>query len=80
MQQLSTILVYTAILLIVMSCVRAEPKKEKNSKGKTYDKTVKVKGNSDYLKQKYIVFDKENPGVFYCPQDKPTGTDQIIVR
>uniref|UniRef100_A0A069DMP4 Putative conserved secreted protein n=1 Tax=Panstrongylus megistus TaxID=65343 RepID=A0A069DMP4_9HEMI len=29
---------------------------------------------------KSIVFDKKTPGVFYCPQHKPTGLDKMIVR
>ncbi|XP_054275230.1 uncharacterized protein LOC128995364 isoform X2 [Macrosteles quadrilineatus] len=33
----------------------------------------------DMLK-KSIVFDKKTPGVFYCPQHKPTGIDKMIVR
>ncbi|BET02457.1 Hypothetical protein NTJ_15275 [Nesidiocoris tenuis] len=30
--------------------------------------------------RKSIVFDKKTPGVFYCPQHKPTGLDKMIVR
>lgn len=32
------------------------------------------------MMRKSIVFDKKTPGVFYCPQRKPTGFDKLIVR
>ena len=30
--------------------------------------------------RKSIVFDKNTPDVFYCPQEKPTGFDNLIVK
>uniref|UniRef100_A0A1B6D7F5 Uncharacterized protein n=1 Tax=Clastoptera arizonana TaxID=38151 RepID=A0A1B6D7F5_9HEMI len=36
--------------------------------------------HSKDLMRKSIVFDKKTPGVFYCPQHKPTGFDKMIVR
>nr|XP_022905030.1 uncharacterized protein LOC111417082 isoform X2 [Onthophagus taurus] len=30
--------------------------------------------------RKSIVFDKHTPDVFYCPLEKPTGFDKLIVR
>ncbi|CAH1395926.1 unnamed protein product [Nezara viridula] len=32
------------------------------------------------MMRKSIVFDKKTPGVFYCPQHKPSGIDKMIVR
>ncbi|XP_012287742.1 uncharacterized protein LOC105703725 isoform X2 [Orussus abietinus] len=32
------------------------------------------------MMRKSIVFDKNTPDVFYCPQHKPTGFDKMIVR
>uniref|UniRef100_A0A1B6LML5 Uncharacterized protein n=1 Tax=Graphocephala atropunctata TaxID=36148 RepID=A0A1B6LML5_9HEMI len=32
------------------------------------------------MMRKSIIFDKKTPGVFYCPQHKPTGIDKMIVR
>ncbi|XP_075228467.1 uncharacterized protein LOC142328582 isoform X1 [Lycorma delicatula] len=32
------------------------------------------------MMRKSIVFDKRTPGVFYCPQHKPTGFDKMIVH
>ncbi|RZF46142.1 hypothetical protein LSTR_LSTR013100 [Laodelphax striatellus] len=32
------------------------------------------------MMRKSIVFDKKTPGVFYCPQRKPTGFDKMIVH
>ncbi|XP_034232131.1 uncharacterized protein LOC117640041 isoform X1 [Thrips palmi] len=32
------------------------------------------------MMKKSIVFDKNTPDVFYCPQSKPTGFDKMIVR
>lgn len=37
------------------------------------------KGHKDMMK-KSIVFDKNTPDVFYCPQSKPTGIDKMLVR
>ncbi|CAB3377670.1 uncharacterized protein LOC135947221 isoform X2 [Cloeon dipterum] len=39
--------------------------------------TKKVSGKD--MMRKSIVFDKATPGVFYCPQQKPTGIDKMIV-
>ncbi|XP_073974158.1 uncharacterized protein isoform X1 [Rhodnius prolixus] len=36
--------------------------------------------NAGDMLMKSIVFDKKTPGVFYCPQHKPTGLDKMIVR
>ncbi|EFX81401.1 hypothetical protein DAPPUDRAFT_317613 [Daphnia pulex] len=30
--------------------------------------------------RKSIVYDKNTPDVFYCPQEKPTGFDNMIVK
>ena len=30
--------------------------------------------------RKSIVYDKNTPDVFYCPQTKPTGFDNLIVK
>lgn len=32
------------------------------------------------MMRKSIVFDLKTPDVFYCPQDKPTGLDKMLVR
>ncbi|XP_015594275.1 uncharacterized protein LOC107267288 isoform X2 [Cephus cinctus] len=32
------------------------------------------------MMRKSIVFDKNTPDVFYCPQHKPTGFEKMIVR
>lgn len=32
------------------------------------------------MMRKSIVFDKNTPDVFYCPTQKPTGFDKLIVR
>lgn len=80
MRRVSLIIVYTAIFLAAVSCVEANDGKSKNSKGKIFDKTIKVKGHEKDWAQKYIVFDKNTPDVFYCLPNKPTGEDKIIVR
>ncbi|XP_043266582.1 uncharacterized protein [Venturia canescens] len=36
--------------------------------------------NAGDIMRKSIVFDKNTPNVFYCPQDKPTGFEKMIVR
>lgn len=32
------------------------------------------------MMRKSIVFDKNTPDVFYCPIQKPTGFDKLIVK
>lgn len=32
------------------------------------------------MMRKSIVFDKNTPDVFYCPIQKPTGMDKLIVK
>lgn len=80
MRRVSLFIVYTAIFMVALSDVEANNGKSKNSKGKIFDKTIKVKGHEKDWTQKYIVFDKKTPDVFYCLPNKPTGADKIIVR
>lgn len=37
-------------------------------------------GTSKDMMRKSIVFDKNTPDVFYCPIQKPTGFDKLIVK
>jgi len=37
------------------------------------------KSSGKDMMRKSIVYDKATPGVFYCPQHKPTGIDKMIV-
>lgn len=73
----TTIVTYVTIFLVVISLTAAEPKSSK-SKGKQFDRIIKVNGKD--LTRKSIVFDKDTPDVFYCIPSKPTGEDKIIVR
>ncbi|XP_055305722.1 uncharacterized protein LOC129570217 isoform X2 [Sitodiplosis mosellana] len=77
MKPVHALVTYVTIFLVVMSLVNADISKSK-SKGKKYDRTIKVNGKD--LTRKAIVFDKDTPDVFYCIPNKPTGTDKIIVR
>ncbi|XP_074108188.1 uncharacterized protein LOC141533293 isoform X2 [Cotesia typhae] len=36
--------------------------------------------NAGDMMRKSIVFDKNTPDVFYCPQHKPTGFEKMIVK
>lgn len=56
-------------LLIVALTMVVEAAKEKHIKYKEKD-----------LMRKSIVYDKNTPDVFYCPINKPTGMDKMIVR
>lgn len=76
MKQIQTFVCIT-ILLITVSLVNSEIVKSK-SKGKKFDRTIKINGKD--LTRKAIVFDKDTPDVFYCIPNKPTGEDKIIVR
>lgn len=42
------------------------------------EKHIKYKEKD--LMRKSIVYDKNTPDVFYCPSNKPTGMDKMIVR
>lgn len=77
MKQVHALFTYVTIFMVIISLTNADINKSK-SKGKKYDRTIKVNGKD--LTRKSIVFDKETPDVFYCIPSKPTGTDKIIVR
>lgn len=77
MNQVHTFITYVTVFLVIVSLANADISKSK-SKGKKYDRTIKVNGKD--LTRKAIVFDKDTPDVFYCIPSKPTGTDKIIVR
>ncbi|XP_059468804.1 uncharacterized protein LOC132192729 isoform X2 [Neocloeon triangulifer] len=46
--------------------------------GTEAQKSAKKSSSKDMMR-KSIVYDKATPGVFYCPQHKPTGMDKMIV-
>lgn len=77
MKLMHVFVTYVTVFLVLLSLVNADISKSK-SKGKKYDRTIKVNGKD--LTRKAIVFDKDTPDVFYCIPNKPTGTDKIIVR
>lgn len=66
MSKPSTVTVFCAVALLALTSVAA---KEKHIKYKEKD-----------LMRKSIVYDKNTPDVFYCPMNKPTGMDKMIVR
>lgn len=45
-----------------------------------YCKDKQIKYKEKDMMRKSIVFDKNTPDVFYCPDSKPTGFDKLIVR
>ncbi|XP_055599099.1 uncharacterized protein LOC129748485 [Uranotaenia lowii] len=63
--------VLAAVFVIFMATVipGAEGAKEKHLKYKEKD-----------LMRKSIVYDKNTPDVFYCPTNKPSGMNKMIVR
>lgn len=77
MKRNQTLVTHIIIFLLFASCVNSESVKSK-SKGKKYDRTIKVNGKD--LTRKAIVFDKDTPDLFYCISNKPAGEDKIIVR
>lgn len=77
MKPVHGLVTYVTVFLVIMSLANADISKSK-SKGKKYDRTIKINGKD--LTRKAIVFDKDTPDVFYCIPNKPTGTDKIIVR
>ncbi|XP_019534512.2 uncharacterized protein LOC109405904 isoform X1 [Aedes albopictus] len=66
MSKSATVLVLFTVALLVALAGAA---KEKHIKYKEKD-----------LMRKSIVYDKNTPDVFYCPMNKPTGMDKMIVR
>ncbi|XP_058817983.1 uncharacterized protein LOC131681279 [Topomyia yanbarensis] len=65
-----TIALFTVTLVIAQMVVEgAKDTKEKHIKYKEKD-----------MMRKSIVYDKNTPDVFYCPTNKPTGMDKMIVR
>lgn len=76
MRSSASFFTYIAIFLAIFTLIHAEYIKSK-SKGKKYDRTIKVNGKD--LTRKSIVFDKDTPDVFYCIPSKPIS-EKIIVR
>ena len=44
------------------------------------EKEKHIKYKEKDLMRKSIVYDKNTPDVFYCPTNKPTGMDKMIVK
>ncbi|XP_017878285.1 uncharacterized protein LOC108623925 isoform X2 [Ceratina calcarata] len=42
--------------------------------------TILLTAEAGDMMRKSIVFDKNTPDVFYCPQSKPTGFEKMIVN
>jgi ATP-dependent DNA helicase 2 subunit 2 len=57
------------LLLTICIAINVALAKEKHIKYKEKD-----------LMRKSIVYDKNTPDVFYCPINKPTGMDKMIVK
>ncbi|XP_058449693.1 uncharacterized protein LOC131429531 [Malaya genurostris] len=70
MGKFATVALFTVVLIVTQMVV--EGAKE------TKDKLVKYKEKD--MMRKSIVYDKNTPDVFYCPTNKPTGMDKMIVR
>lgn len=66
MNQQSTVLCVCVALMMMAGAVLAK------------DKTINVKDKD--MMRKSIVYDKKTPDVFYCPIQKPSGFDKLIVR
>jgi len=41
--------------------------------------SVHVEDDEDIIKRS-IIYDKKTPDVFYCPQDKPNGMNNMLVK
>lgn len=65
---------YITIALFITALVIAQLAAAKDTK----EKHIKYKEKD--LMRKSIVYDKNTPDVFYCPTNKPTGMDKMIVR
>lgn len=67
-----------AILLLALTYT-VSAKDKYSDKEKYSDKNKIVIKEKDMLR-KSIVFDKKTPDVFYCPMQKPSGLNKLIVR
>ncbi|XP_055643465.1 uncharacterized protein LOC129779788 [Toxorhynchites rutilus septentrionalis] len=69
MSKCAAIVFFIVALAVAELAQAAKDTKEKHIKYKEKD-----------LMRKSIVYDKNTPDVFYCPTNKPTGMDKMIVR
>ncbi|XP_055539356.1 uncharacterized protein LOC129726543 [Wyeomyia smithii] len=69
MSKYTIIALFTVVLAVAQLADAAKDTKDMHIKYKEKD-----------LMRKSIVYDKNTPDVFYCPTNKPTGMDKMIVR
>ncbi|XP_053696423.1 uncharacterized protein LOC128743781 [Sabethes cyaneus] len=65
------------MIMVLFTVALVVPQLTEASKD-TKEKHIKYKEKD--LMRKSIVYDKNTPDVFYCPTNKPTGMDKMIVR
>lgn len=73
MTQHKVLLLMAASCLLMATLVLAKDKKHNYNNKDLNSKDM-------MMMRKSIVYDKKTPDVFYCPIQKPTGFDKLIVR
>ncbi|XP_055386237.1 uncharacterized protein LOC129615142 isoform X2 [Condylostylus longicornis] len=67
--------IFAVILILLADSVNCKEKEHKEVK---YGDKINLKEKD--LMRKSIVFDKKTPDVFYCPMQKPSNMNKLIVR
>lgn len=69
-----------AIFVVVMVCLGTTISSVNGEKKKEVKFGDKIPIKEKDMMRKSIVFDKKTPDVFYCPMQKPSSMNKLIVR
>lgn len=78
-QQLA-IMKYSAAIVVLLMCLFSTISSANGDKKKEVKFGDKIPLKEKDMMRKSIVFDKKTPDVFYCPMQKPSTMNKLIVR
>ncbi|XP_037912424.1 uncharacterized protein LOC119652391 isoform X2 [Hermetia illucens] len=70
----------TSVAILLLALTYTVSAKDKYSDKEKYSDKNKIVIKEKDMLRKSIVFDKKTPDVFYCPMQKPSGLNKLIVR
>lgn len=78
--QLATMKYSAAIFAVLLMCLVSTISSVNGEKKKEVKFGDKIPIKEKDMMRKSIVFDKKTPDVFYCPMQKPSSMNKLIVR
>lgn len=71
---------YSAAIFVLLMCLFSTFSSANGEKKKEVKFGDKIPIKEKDMMRKSIVFDKKTPDVFYCPMQKPSSMNKLIVR